>query len=1227
MLKLSRMELAGFKSFYQRTELTFPEGITAVVGPNGCGKSNISDAISWVLGEQSSKSLRGARMEDVIFYGTAQRGPLPMAEVTLTLIWRGALDSATGSVAGKSPTADGNGSRSPGGSNGSPAGGDGLEVSAGPGPGGNGGGNGTPDADQSAGNGSEPSGIFQIPTEDGATVKVTRRLYRNGDSEYRINDTRCRLRDIRDLLQAASIGARTYAVIEQDRIRMLLAARPKERKELIEEAAGILGFKTRKRTALLKLESAAANLARLRDLIAEVKRQVNSLKRQASKARRFQRNAEEIRKRRRIVFHLEHAELAQGMQELTRQRDAQQAGVAAAESASAREEAQVEALRQRIDEEGRSAGEQREGLHGRQRELDRLDGELGALTERIVDAEAQSRRHGDEADDLRSRQTEAAEESEETAARRDTAGGKLAEEEAALARLQERNSGMLAAADEASSRAEDDRKRLLSAVAQVGEAGNRATQLEERRSRLIRQRQRLEKERTDCRSESRKIGVDQEAVLRRLESEAGELQEKEQACEAATDLCRRREGEAEAAREKLAASRRELHRWEERQRALEALWRPAPASDSPPVGEPAAAGVEVASEWEHAAGAGLAGLVRAQVVDEVASALEALEARKGSGSRLQLICRELTRPSGVSDGRLSGALTGDGAQLLAAAAGDPELVEDLSAAVGRWQDEPGRAYLTRTGESISPTGILAGAGSGEEAGLLAGNRRRREAVEKAAACAEILPQLEEAERAVRAACEAAVFDLDAARRRREAGAQGVLEARLLQERFAQEETRAGRRMAVLTDEESALQGEEAELEEELREARAKQAQAESAGEEASRASEASQARLDGLREQVESHSSERAELLSSCAGQREALRGLEESAARLRAAAEEFGRQATRRTAEAEKLAVHAEEQRAQQQELQGRRERIAGEVARLAEGCRADEMTLQESRAALAGTEEVARRARKAMDEVRQELQDKELERARAAADSDHLERECSEQFGCSPDALVLQLDEEELSCPAEEVRAALTRLEEIRERIGPVNMMALEQYAEVEERQDYLLSQQADLEESIRSLNATIQKINRTSTERFLYALNRIRGEFHRIFTELFSGGRADIVLEDPEDVLESGIEIIAQPPGKRTQNINLLSGGEKALSAIALLFAIFNYRPSPFCLLDEVDAPLDEANIDRFTRLLRDYGKETQFILITHNRRSMEIANAMYGITMAEPGVSQTVSVRLE
>ena len=1244
MLKLSRIELAGFKSFYQRTKISFPDGITAVVGPNGCGKSNISDAISWALGEQSSKSLRGTKMQDVIFNGSAKRGPLPMAEVKLTLTWRGGPDKAGGD--GRVP-ANGDGAGTPPSVTADPAGGNGAgtahpeEAAAAHGngagvtgpeesaasPGNGAGGTGAAVDTPGAANGDQSRPIFHLPSEDGASVTVTRRLFRNGDSEYRINDRRCRLRDVQDLLQAASIGARTYAVIEQDRIHMLLSARPKERKELIEEAAGILGFKARRRSALLKLEATEANLARLRDVIAEVKRQVSSLKRQASKARRFQRNAEEIQKRRRILFHRENAELSAAMTDLSRQRDALQETLSGMEAAFAREEAAVEALRQRIDEEGHGAGQRRDDLHERQRRMDRLDGSLASLQERIAEAEAQARQREEEGADLQRRGREAGREAAETAARRETAAVELAETQAALDRLEQQYTGLLAAADEASRQAEADRDRVLLAVAQVSDARNRVTRLVERRARLERQQERLTRETASCRSDTGKLAEEVSAAHRRLEEMAVCLQEREKGCGNAADQCRAREKELEETRERLSRVRREFHVLEERRDALQALWRPDTEEVELP-GEPAAAGVEVSAGWERAAGMGLGGLVRARLVSDLETALAALEAaRDGRNGRIRLICPELVESAPRRDAHLSGRLSGEQAGLLAGAAGDPELVDDLRALVERWRARPGRAYLARTGESISPAGVLAGGGSTDEVRLLACNRQWREAAEEAEARAAELPALEEAERAALTALEQARSRLDAARRAREDGAQAVLEARLLHDRFAQERERVERRQSVLSEEEAVLSEEEAEFAREMEQATTELDRAETEQKGVSTAGEASRSRLDGLRQRIEVLAAERAELQSTGAARRESLRALDEVVSRLRAAAEDFGGQAVRRDEEVVALRERAARHRTQHQALGEDRENAAREITGLVERCRADEMTLQESKAALLQAERTARQAREAVDAARESLQAKELERARAAADVDHLEKECREQFGCGPAALGDALDEEERVVPAEQVRAELTRLEEIRDRIGPVNMMALEQFTEAEERQEFLLAQQSDLEESIRSLNATLEKIDRTSQERFLYALEQIRAEFQRIFTELFDGGRADIVLQDPDDVLESGIDIIAQPPGKRTQSINLLSGGEKALSAIALLFAIFNYRPSPFCLLDEVDAPLDESNVDRFARLLRNFGKETQFILITHNRRSMEMANAMYGITMSEPGVSQTVSMNLD
>ncbi|MFQ5718381.1 MAG: chromosome segregation protein SMC [Acidobacteriota bacterium] len=1255
MLKLTRMELAGFKSFYQRTAISFPDGITAVVGPNGCGKSNISDAISWVLGEQSSKSLRGTKMQDVIFNGSARRGPLPMAEVKLTLTWSGGPPPAPedhphpAMVAAAPPAAlasagsngNGNGHRpleaapqqegrlsGDGGAAAGEASSDGAAGSA-------------AGVDVSGGTASGTEGVnggdarsaprrpvFAIPTEDGSAMTVMRRLFRNGDSEYRIDDTRCRLRDIQDLLQSASIGARTYAVIEQGRVQTLLSARPKERKELIDEAAGILGFKARKRSALLKLESTEANLSRLRDLISEVKRQVNSLKRQASTARRHQRNADEIRRHRRILFHREHADLARAKDDLGRARDDLRQALAEVEARLSREEAAVEALRQRLDEEGRGAGERREELHETQRAIDRLDATVSALAGRVTEARARSAERTAEATTLDERSQTARAQSQEAAARRDEATAELADRRAALGRLEQQYTGLLAAADEASRQAEVDRDRVLSAVSRLGEARNHAARLTERGARLAHQRTRLAREEAECRADADRLDEQASTAQRRLTDAAGALTDAERLAVASAGAATAREADLDAARERQAAARREQHALRERRDALVAVLQP-DGADTPLPGEPVALDVEVDPEWEAAAGTGLNDLVRARVVDDIAAARTALEAASHqAGHPLTLICRELTTAVSRPDGtRLSAHLRGTGAALLAAAAGDPEIVDDLCALFERWRARPGRAYVARSGETISAAGVLRGGRPGEAAGMLACNRQRRETAERLAACERQLPALDVAVHEAEASCEAARTRREETREARETAAAAVLEARLLQDRVMAEQERIERRRTVLREEASVLSAEEAGLKTETAASAATLAAAEAERDAVSRAGEASQARLDGLRRRIEALAADCAEARSSVAARQEALHSLVAAVERLDANDREFAQQAVERRDEAVALSARADRQQEEMAELAEQREAKAREMVRLMERCRADEMTQQASSAALAEAESRARSGREAVDVARQALQAKEIEHTRATAEFDHLEKECQEQFGCTPEALGATLDAEERDVPLDEVRSRLARLEEIRDRIGQVNMMAVEQFAEAEERQAFLLSQQEDLDNSIASLHATLDKINQTSRERFLHALEQIRTEFHSIFTHLFGGGRADIVLQDPDDVLDSGIDIIAQPPGKRTQSINLLSGGEKALSAIALLFAIFRHRPSPFCLLDEVDAPLDEANVDRFARLVQDYGEGTQFILITHNRRSMEIANAMYGVTMSEPGVSQTVSMRLD
>ena len=1256
MLKLTRLKLSGFKSFYAKTEIEFPGGITAVVGPNGCGKSNISDAISWVLGEQSSKSLRGSKMEDVIFNGSARRGPLPMAEVVLTLTWSSAGDAGGNGPAPGNGHAAGNGGGlvesetfhprpevfaaaravtededpappqdppvPPADIQALPAQGEPAQSEPD---------QGEPGQDEEGATEVEaPKPAYTLPTEDGVEIAITRRLFRNGESEYRIDERRVRLRDVQALMQAARIGTRTYAVIEQDRISALLAARPKERKAMIEEAAGILGIKARRRSAMLKLEHTEANLSRLRDLVAEVTRQVNSLKRQAAKARRYRRNAEEMRHQRRLLFALDHESLQKTLSKLEEDLQQLKAAESNAAAESSRRDAVVAGLRQRIDEDGEEAGGRREELHLAEKEVERLDGDRRALAERIREAQEMTERCARQALDLRQRAGEARATAAKREAERIATSEQVNELQVQVAILEESYTARLAQADDAAQRAEDDRGQLLSAVGRLGEARNRAHKFEERGHRLSKQRERLEREMEACRLE---LAEDQE----RLSATVLELAAGDRAAVQAEELYGRHQEESTGAtdrahqvRERLAGARRQLESCREKATALEALWHGAPEDEDQVAGSTSLGeGVEADGPWEEAAGAWSESILHARLVPDVATALAAVhQARQQQGGRVRLAVRELMSvPSGRPD-RLSGVLKGkaDHASYLAAALQDPVLVENLEAAVEGWRREPGQPYLTRDGEGVTAAGLIVAGPRGEGARLLACNRQHRETMAEAAGLEDRLPGLEEAVLAAVAEMEQATARAEASRLHQEKVRHDLVEQKTLHERFREAAQRQVRRRDILQEEETVLLSEE---DEHRREMALATQEAQAAEEERRRAESvvtASQDKLDRMREEIHGLAGERTEQRAEVAARKEALAALTQDVARLLQEAAEHEQRADADEEESRARATTATGLEAENAELGVQREALMDRVVVLRERCRADELSLQESRAALDEAEGEARRAGATLDDARERTRERELELAKGQADREHSEKECREEFDCSPAELAAGLTAEDRLVEAETARAELVRLEEIRDRIGPVNMVAIDQFTEEEERQTYLLAQQEDLEKSIRSLMATIQKIDRTSRERFTEALEAIRVDFARIFKELFSGGVADIELQEPDNVLESGIDIIAQPPGKRTRNINLLSGGEKALSAIALLFAIFKYRPAPFCLLDEADAALDEANVERFTRLLQSYGGDTQFILITHNRRSMEVADVMYGVTMEEPGISQTVSLGL-
>jgi chromosome segregation protein len=1189
MLKLEKMQLTGFKSFSDRTELQFPEGITAVVGPNGCGKSNIGDAINWVLGEQSAKMLRGSSMQDVIFNGSEGRKPVGLAEVSLHL--RGI---------------NGDTSRGP--------------------------------------------------------VVVTRRLFRDGESEYLLNGEKSRLKDIQDLLREARVGAKTYATIEQGRIDQILNAKPKDRRLIIEEAAGVSGFKHKRRLAELKLEATQANLLRVQDVISEVQRQINVLKRQAARARRYGRLRDELRGKERIRFAAlaagMDAELARLAVQETEGRDCE----AAAAAALAGHEAAIAAERVALEDESGRVRERASELAALTAGIERKEERVRVCRERAAEAaEAASRL----AAEVASLEVRAAGLHAELCERETTveagasalalAQGRLAEAQAALDAANE-------AADASRGEAEGARRALLHAVHDMAERRNRVRALEEDRERNARTAARLLEDRTTAQGDARRLSDEGDTLGReaavsreRRETLAAELQE--------LDAALRREREADSRATAEASEARERER--EARGRLETLddvaTRFAGVSDGVRIllTTGAARGIRtqgVLADYVAASPAveGVADLylevlLPSVVLDDDGEAARAVDLLREEGAgRTAMLCRQ--QPAGapavgaagnghapfpeerLSDPRVRGRLRdhlqldGEGSGLMSGRIGDAILVDSLASAFSLHREFPGVDYLTPEGDVLYASGVLVSGGrKPSDDGLLAHTRKLHAARSQMEAAAEAAAAKGAEAAAARRTVERAEEALAACRGSLEQARHRAMELELRAQQAVDEHARTDRRARVLEDELSALAEEGQRLETEVAGARVQAEEAEGRHAAAETDVADAAARLEvaeaGVRQQAETAASLRAELSAHGERQESALRErdrLREAAAELaaRIMADQREEAASRARGEEARQQIHDTEAELVQ-DLSQREER-RGVLA-------ASETALEERRRAQVEREAALRDLRSAHEQAREAVRSVELARIAVEGERRHLDALCQQELAMDAAQAAQEAGPLQEADPAA-LEAAIAELKARIEEIGPVNMMAIDEFGELEERHRFLTAQRDDLQQAMESLRETIRRINRSSRERFIEAFEAIRISYQEIFKTLFNGGRADLKLEEGEDVLECGIEILAQPPGKRLTSVSLMSGGEKAMSAIALLFAIFRFQPSPFCLLDEVDAALDDINVGRFTRMLREYAGSTQFVLITHNKRSMESANVLYGVTMEEPGVSKLVSLQL-
>ena len=1283
-MRLDHIKIAGFKSFPERAELAFDDGVTAIVGPNGCGKSNVIDAITWVLGEQSARSLRGERMEDVIFSGSDARRPTAAAEVRIQLSKVTAafqnittVSEVQNTDAGIEDVSEGN------------------QVSIG-------------DANEIGGTdrsslipptipvvqgteGSESLSDFEefdrpLITRD---VEVARRLYRSGESEYLIDGQVCRLRDIQDLLMDSGVGVKAYAVIEQGRIGQILGARPAERRQLLEEAAGITKYKSRRRSAELKLEAAQQNLTRVDDIVFEVEKQRIALKRQAAKARRYRRLREELRRWEMVSFVRRSEALTVDIktaESLLGEAVAREGTRAA--SLSAYENDQVR-LRIELVESDQAATAVRDQAHQSELDLERRQQKLNFDRQQAAELEVAQSGGSEELRSLTVRSGPVADELRLQIDARDSCEQERDASEQVLGKIE-------LAFQNAQLAIEGHEGNVEAARSEIYAAANAATALQNvvdnssvAASRISESLLKLEAETTETqadlqRTKEDRVKGDKEIVLlrERIESARSIYLRKESELGRSKIDVEHRVDDLHKREHELASRRARVQSLEELE-AGRADYEEAARVVLGSVGSMVHKGsvvdhLEVDQEFEFAVESCLGELLQYVVVGSRRDALVGVElaTTRGAGRCGFLICAE-PDDSNASEVPPHPALrslfsvvrvSGPGESVIGRLLKRRWLAPSIEVATeaASVTSDP---IVTPGGVVIRGADVLHGGLKQDARGLLAAKREIREL---RVVIAHDVKTIDRLSRELVTKKEHVSRELD------------VIE-KLKSEQHEGEKELVSFRMHV-----QQLEDKHVRLSDklELVQAERRQATEERDGfEERQREANESIGRLESeQRSADEKFMGAQGDLLEA----RESVNTLRQEVVDAKATHAALLERATALKSDVRRLEVQQDDLRhridnceQQNERVKGERERLLEEVKNSEVLCKNDAESFEQLRqnisaldgkaqtirANISSQDESVRAARSSLDQAKSDVSQCEIERARAVADLSHLDESCSETIQMTLDVAVREVarlevegslipdeslfrstasqvaesnegsdddsyeigtdeDQDDQSDSGnEKVTDTEVLLNELRlkiDRVGPVNMMAIDQFDELEERHEFLTVQRRDLVDSISATDEAIKRIDKTTRERFQEAFTAVNAHFQSTFATLFGGGRAGLVLLDDTDVLESGIDIIAQPLGKRLQNIQLLSGGEKALTAMALMFAIFKYKPSPFCLLDEIDAPLDDANIGRFVDMLRGLQERTQFVLVTHNRKTMEIADRLYGVTMEEPGVSKLISV---
>ena len=1162
-MRIEKLELIGFKSFADKTSFVLHPGITCIVGPNGCGKSNIVDAFRWVLGEQSAKSLRGEKMEEVIFNGSVLKKPKGMAEVTMI-------------ISGLNGAGDGNGQGQ---------------------------------SDQ---------------------VTVTRRLYRSGESEYMLNKNQCRLRDIKDVFLDTGLDFRSYSILEQGRIGEILNSKPLERRFIIEEVAGVMKYKVRKAEALSKLESSRLNIVRINDIIIEVKKQINILDRLAKKAERYKKLSSEVHAIELKIARKEYQRIKESHEQIVSEHNGLKENEAVLTAEITGIENRTETRRMGLLEREKNLELIQKNFQAMERDIAEIERAIAVCKNDITNILEYQKKIIQQEEEVDSKSTEIAAKCEELKSNI----SKISEEmEAHVEVLVEKTEILNAIEEELSEKEgliEDKRREIFKVTEELSSLRNDLSRQQTSLEALERREASALRESED----SRKVLSEIETSISGIESgihgsnnEVLLLNEKKGVlAQELSDSKIRLENLGKS----LTEAREELASYASRLDSLKEIVFDKPTRELLSIGENIRVLASISdvfdtdAEFDKAIESALSEKADSFILesfDDIEKAISSLKGKDvGKTAFITIapppVTLNINIPGGIIGRALEFVRVKEGFSKIAEnLLGNVLIVKDLKTANTLRALDGDHLFATLEGEVMEPSGAVI---AGEGRGIFRRKREMRELEEMIESQKAVIEDKNSKIQAIQNAIaekeeviknvESSVYSIE----------KEVSLSKLTIENYTEEKERISRKLAYLTMEiEEILREKESvktaivKSEEQIRIVETKKADIENE----------TQSLQDGIaqkRSELEQYRSEVTDIRLLTASNKEKIEAMRNEIESSIRGLEDLKQKKEELRTEMESVLSRKTQRESEILEHEGKLRKLVSDADSVRLDISNKKEEIERESEDLIVVEQGLRTFRRQIAEITHRISELDVMRAEHKMRLENLAENIRHNYGSELEDIQL----EEVSSEEED------RLAELRNKIqemGPVNLGTLEEYEELRTRYEFMTKQQDDLNKSIAELQEAITKINSTTRKKLREAFEALRAKFAEVFVILFGGGRAELVLTDESNILETGIDIVAQPPGKKLQNINLLSGGEKALAALSLQFASFLIKPTPLCILDEADAPLDESNTERFSRMLAELSKDTQFVVVTHNRTTMSVAQHMYGITTEEAGVSKVISMQ--